>query len=176
MNTFNLTLESPVSDFEYSINKIIRELEYHSEDLARRRSQYGDARHRGKSGEEFLQGFYIHVRSLKKILELMLEAEQFASDMEDEPEDGDYARGQLQSLKQVFIAVCKQASISIEEWVILENESSKYGRDPLTARGIFYSLMTKDKIAKAYPLPVIYDNAINTTAIGLLDNYKKKYI
>ncbi|QFG12292.1 Hypothetical Protein OBI_RACECAR_197 [Arthrobacter phage Racecar] len=136
-----LSLESSVDAFEKSISTIMADLEYHAETLGRHRAQHCDSRSRGRiSGEEFLQGFYIHVKSLKKIVELMRDAEQFVADMADEPEDGDYARGQLQSLKQVFLSISKEAKLASEEWSIVELEATRHGGNPITPRAIFNSL------------------------------------
>jgi hypothetical protein len=154
-----LTMESSVDDFENSINGIMRDLEYHSERLGQSTSRYGDSRSRGKNGETFLQGFYIHVKSLKKIVELMREAEIFVADMADDPEDGDYARGQLQGLKQVFISICREARLASEEWAIVEMESTRHGGNPVTPRHIFYSLKHDQKVEPVplSALPAMYD-------------------
>ncbi|QFG12918.1 hypothetical protein PBI_MIMI_196 [Arthrobacter phage Mimi] len=172
----NLTLESTASDFEQAINPLITELEYNTEVLENYKATHASSGRRVSGDDsELYFGFYLHVKHLKKILELLKEAEEFANDMADEPEDGDYARGQLMSLKQVFLAVWKDAKLQSEVWFnrIYNYKGASYDRysaiHPLT-------LLDNERIKgpnRDDPYPKMHNNAIKPVPFDYWKNPNK---
>jgi hypothetical protein len=157
VNIEKLGPSSSIRDFEWFINKEVQNLERFASDMRKRRGMYQNSstspysRSLGTSAEEFFLGFYMHMESLKSLIDQMRDAEEIIEDMEDDDVEQAYARGELNALKTAFAVIAKQVYLSSERWIDLEAQSGRYGK-PELSRELFYTVAGPQKVASPHPL------------------------
>lgn len=152
MNIEKLGPSSSIDEFEYFVRKEVQNLERFAAEMRRQRSRFsGSGGGRFTTDDDILLGFFLHMESLKSMIDQMRDAEEIIQDLEDDEVEQAYARGELNGLKSAFATLAKQVYVSVEKWIEMEGQSGRYGR-PELHREIFYTVTGRQKVASEHPL------------------------